>query len=77
MDATPRTTGAPQADTATEDTSSKDGVLIRTLFPVDHFDHGVKGVAPVTLDGIRVAKAKVKALQEAAAQAYTTLIVED
>lgn len=81
MDATPRTTAAPEpARPADKDAAKKDtdtGVLVRTVWPVDHLEHGLKGVDTITAAGIRIPKSKVKALHDAAAAAGTTLVVED
>ena len=42
--------------------------IVRTRYPVDRFDHSVKGVDPITGTGTEVDRSKVGALLEAAAE---------
>jgi hypothetical protein len=64
--ATPQT--PPQADPAkpAEAKSGSGTVTLRTAYPVDRFEHGVKGVEHITAEGVEVAKGKVKQLIDAA-----------
>lgn len=48
-------------------------VVVRTRYPVDRFEHNVKGVEPITSAGVEVDRSKAKALLDAAAETGTEL----
>lgn len=49
-----------------EEKGGQGKVLVRTRYPVDRFEHNVKGVDPITAHGIEVDRAKAKDLLKAA-----------
>lgn len=67
------TSAEAQSAKPAEPGGSKGTVTLRTRYPVDRFEHSVKGVDPITAQGTDVPAGKVKALIEAAESADTTL----
>lgn len=71
-------TDAPVPDEATQAKPAEAGgsgnKVIRTAYPIDSFEHSVKGApSPITAQGTEVPAGKVKALIEAADSAGTVL----
>ena len=58
----------PEGPTTASAPQSGDGVVLRTVYPTDVFEHGIKGAPPITATGTAVSKSAASQITKLAKQ---------
>jgi hypothetical protein len=56
----------PEGPTTASAPKDGDGVVLRTVYPTDVFEHGIKGAEPITATGTAVSKSAASQIKKLA-----------